>query len=32
LGEVGVPPIAPAVVNALAVLTGQRIRRLPIRL
>lgn len=32
LGEVGVPPIAPSVVNALAVLTGQRIRRLPIRL
>jgi isoquinoline 1-oxidoreductase beta subunit len=32
LGEVGVPPIAPAVVNALAVLTGQRLRRLPIRL
>ena len=32
LGEVGVPPIAPAVVNALAVLTGQRVRRLPIRL
>jgi isoquinoline 1-oxidoreductase beta subunit len=32
LGEVGVPPIAPAVVNALAVLTGRRIRRLPIRL
>ena len=32
LGEVGVPPIAPAVVNALAVLTGQRLRRLPVRL
>jgi len=32
LGEVGVPPIAPAVVNALAVLTGRRIRRLPVRL
>ena len=31
VGEVGVPPLAPAVVNALAALTGRRIRRLPIR-
>jgi isoquinoline 1-oxidoreductase beta subunit len=30
VGEPGTPPIAPAVVNALAVLTGNRIRRLPI--
>jgi isoquinoline 1-oxidoreductase beta subunit len=31
-GEPGVPPIAPAVANAVAALTGQRVRRLPIRL
>ena len=31
-GEVGVPPIAPAVANAVAVLTGQRLRELPLTL
>ena len=29
VGEPGVPPLAPAVANALAALTGQRVRRLP---
>lgn len=32
VGEVGVPPIAPAVANAVSVAAGKRIRRLPIRL
>ena len=32
VGEPGVPPIAPAVANALAALTGQRVRQLPIAL
>jgi isoquinoline 1-oxidoreductase beta subunit len=29
MGEIGIPPIAPAVANAIAALTGQRIRRMP---
>ncbi len=32
VGEPGVPPIAPAVANAVSALTGRRVRRLPIRL
>ncbi|NBU25812.1 MAG: xanthine dehydrogenase family protein molybdopterin-binding subunit [Gammaproteobacteria bacterium] len=30
VGEIGVPPAAPALVNALAALTGKRVRRLPV--
>jgi isoquinoline 1-oxidoreductase subunit beta len=31
IGEMGVPPVAPAIANAVCAATGKRIRQIPIR-